>query len=40
MEIEEMIKQIAETLGKMYFEDVEFIHGFVMKLHKKKGGRA
>ena len=40
MKTEEMIKQIAETLGKMYLEDVEFIHGFVMKLYKKKGGHS
>lgn len=37
---EEMIRKTAEILAMMFYEDVEFVHGFVEKLYKKKGGRA
>ena len=37
MSKEEMIQQTAEALGKLYFEDVSFIRGLVLKLIQKKG---
>lgn len=37
MEKDRMIQQAAETLRKMYYEDVEFFYKFVTGYAQKKG---
>ena len=37
MSKEDMIQAAVETLRKLYFEDVEFICGFISRFARKKG---
>ena len=37
MSKDEMIQAAMETLQKLYFEDVEFICGFISRFARKKG---
>lgn len=37
MEKETMIRQTAETLEKLYYEDVEFFWGLIAQFAAKKG---
>lgn len=37
MNKEEMINAVSDALRKMYYEDVEFFHGFLIKYANRKG---
>lgn len=34
---EELIQQTTEIMRKMYLEDIEFFHGFIIRYANKKG---
>ena len=37
MSKEEMIQATADTMKKLYYEDVEFFHGLIAQYAQKKG---
>lgn len=37
MNKEEMINAVSDALRKMYYEDVEFFYGFLIKYANRKG---
>lgn len=39
MSKEEMIQAAVETMNTLYFEDLEFFYGFLIRYAKKKGMR-
>ena len=39
MSKEEMIQKATDILQKMYYEDVEFFHGFLIQYADRKGIR-
>lgn len=39
MSREEMIQAAVETMNTLYFEDLEFFYGFLIRYAKKKGMR-
>ena len=37
MSKEDMISAVSDALRKMYYEDVEFFHGFLIQYANRKG---